>query len=247
MSEIRDQRSEKRCRILLCRFGPLLILLIGLVLFFLLDLEQYLTFETLKQHREVLRDFVGRYAVLAPLIYMLLYIIVVALSVPGGAVMTIAGGFLFGSLFGTIYVVIAATIGATILFLIAKTALGESLRAYAGPWVQKMRKGFKEDGFYYLLVLRLIPLFPFFVVNLVPAFLEVKIRTYIGATLIGIIPGSFVYATVGAGIGSVFDAGESFEVANILTPQVWVALIGLAVLAILPVVYRKFKKNKKGA
>ena len=160
--------------------------------------------------------------------------------------MTITGGFLFGSLLGTSYVVIAATIGATLLFMIGQTALGDSLRTYAGPWMQKMRKGFQDDGFHYLLILRLVPLFPFFVVNLVPAFLGIKTRTYVGATLIGIIPGSFVYATVGAGIGSVFDAGETFEIANILTPQMWLALIGLAVLAVLPVVYRRFKRNKKG-
>ncbi|MEN8236256.1 MAG: TVP38/TMEM64 family protein [Pseudomonadota bacterium] len=237
---------EKSIKKFLHRFGPLLVLLVGLGMFFLFELEQYLTFEMLKHHRQALLGFVGRYVILAPLIYMLLYILVVAFSVPGGAVMTITGGFLFGSLFGTIYVVIAATIGATILFLIAKTALGESLRTYAGPWINKMRKGFQEDGFHYLLVLRLIPLFPFFVVNLVPAFLGVTTRTYVGATLIGIIPGSFVYATVGAGIGSVFDAGETFEVANIFTTQVWLALIGLAVLAILPVVYRRFKRKKKG-
>lgn len=238
--------SEKRSLNLVRRFGPLLLLLAGLGLFFLFGFDQYLTFETLKQHRETLLAFVSNYRFLAPLIYMLVYAAVVALSVPGGAVMTIAGGFLFGSLFGTFYVVIAATIGATMLFLIARTALGDSLRTFAGPWMQKMRKGFQDDGFHYLLVLRLIPLFPFFVVNLVPAFLGVKTRIYVAATLIGIIPGSFVYATVGAGIGSVFDAGETFAVVNILTPQVWLALIGLAVLAILPVAYRKFKRNKKG-
>ena len=226
------------------RFSPVLILLIGLGLFFLFGLEQYLTFETLKYHRETLISFVGNYPILAPLVYMLIYTAVIALSVPGGAVMTIAGGFLFGSILGTTYVVIAATTGATLLFMIAQTALGDSLRTYAGPWMQKMRKGFQDDAFHYLLVLRLIPLFPFFIVNLVPAFLGVKTRIYIGATFIGIIPGSFVYATVGAGIGSVFDAGESFEPANILTPQMWLALAGLAVLAILPIVYRKFKRNK---
>ncbi len=227
------------------RFGPLLILLVGIGAFFLFDFDAYLSFETLKHHRQELLLFVKRYAILAPLIYMLIYAAVVALSVPGGAIMTITGGFLFGAIWGTFYVVIAATIGATLLFLIAKTALGDPLRARAGPWMQKMSKGFQKDGLHYLLVLRLIPLFPFFVVNLVPAFLGISTRTYVIATFVGIIPGSFVYSSVGAGIGSVFDSGETFDPTNILTPQVWIALIGLAVLAILPVLYKRFKKNNR--
>ncbi len=230
---------------LLRRYLPLTILLACIAIFFILELDQYITFQTLKQHRQGLLTFVEQYYLLAPLIYTIVYACVVALSVPGGAVMTIAGGFLFGSIFGTFYVVIAATIGATIVFLIAKTALGDPLREKYGPSMQKMSKGFQANALNYLLFLRLIPLFPFFVVNLVPAFLGVKTRTYIVGTFVGIIPGSFVYSSVGAGIGSIFDAGETFDPTDILTPQVMIALIGLAILALLPVIYKKFKFLKK--
>jgi uncharacterized membrane protein YdjX (TVP38/TMEM64 family) len=151
---------------------------------------------------------------------------------------------MFGSMLGTVLVVIAATLGATLVFLIAKTALGDPLRAKAGPFLKRMEAGFQEDALNYLLVLRLIPLFPFWIVNLVPAFLGVPLRTYVLATVVGIIPGSFVFASVGAGIGSVLDSGQEFSPASVLTPQIVIALVGLAVLALLPVVYRKLKGRR---
>ncbi|MGI9502415.1 MAG: TVP38/TMEM64 family protein, partial [Geminicoccaceae bacterium] len=164
-----------------------------------------------------------------------------AVSFPGGGLLSITGGFLFGSILGTAWIVIGATIGAVGIFLAAKTALGDALKAKAGPWLNKMEEGFRDNAFSYLLVLRLIPVFPFFVVNLVPAFLGVGLRTFTLATFIGIIPGAFVFASVGAGLGSVFDQGESFSPAAALTPEVITALVGLAVLALVPVAYQKWK------
>lgn len=127
---------------------------------------------------------------------------------------------------------------------IAKTSLGDLLRAQAGPWLKKMESGFRENALSYLLVLRLIPLFPFFVVNLVPAFLGVSLRTYVLATLVGIVPGSFVYATVGAGLGSIFDRNEVFTASGILTPEIVTALVGLSVLSLLPVAYKLIKARR---
>jgi uncharacterized membrane protein YdjX (TVP38/TMEM64 family) len=226
------------------RLLPLAVLAAGLAAFFLFGLDDYLTFETLRDHRAWLLQQVAESAVLTSLIFVAIYIVVVAFSLPGGAVMTITGGFLFGQWLGTLYVLAAATVGATILFLAARTALGDLLRARAGPFLKKMEVGFQENALNYLLVLRLIPLFPFFIVNLVPAFLGVSLRTYVIATFVGIIPGSFVYATVGAGLGSIFDAGEEFTATSILTPQIITALIGLAILALLPVVYKKVKARR---
>jgi len=227
------------------RFLPLAVLLACAALVFALDLDRYITFEFLKSNREILLDFVGRHPVLSGFIFMHVYAVVVALSLPGGAVMTIAGGFLFGSLAGSAMVVVAATAGATALFLIAKTSLGDGLRARAGPWMRRMEAGFQRNAMSYLLVLRLVPLFPFFVVNLVPAFLGVSTRTYVIATFFGIMPGSFVYASVGTGLGSIFDSGEEFSPAGILTPEVIVALVGLAVLAMIPVVYKVIVRRRR--
>ena len=220
---------------------PLIVLAAGIAAFFALGLDQYVTFEALRENRGVLTNFVADNPLAAPLMFMVIYAAVVALSLPGGAIMTIAGGFLFGTGLGTAWVVLSATLGATILFVIARTSLGDPLRAKAGPWLKKMENGFQENGLSYLLVLRLIPLFPFFVVNLVPAFLGVHLRTYVIGTLVGIVPGSFVYATVGTGLGSIFDQNEAFTATGILTPEIVTALVGLSLLSLLPVAYKKIK------
>lgn len=222
---------------------PLAILLGGLVAFFALGLGQYVRFDVLRENREELLTLVERYGLLASFAYMAFYAIAVACSLPGGAVLSITGGFLFGAVWGTVHIVIGATLGATLLFLVAKTSLGDPLRAKAGPWLQRMQAGFQENALSYLLVLRLVPLFPFFVVNLVPAFLGVTLPTYLLGTFVGIIPGAFVYASVGAGLGSLFDAGGEFSAKGILTPQILMALLGLAVLALIPVAYKKLKRR----
>ena len=223
------------------RLIPIGVLALGLVAFFVFDLGRFLSFEALRENRATLLNWVDTYGIVAALIYMLIYAVAIAFSLPGGAVLTITGGFLFGEKWGTVCVVFAATVGATALFLIAKTSFGDALRAKAGPALQRMQDGFQEGALSYLLVLRLVPLFPFFLVNLVPAFLGVSLRVYVVGTFIGIIPGTFVFATVGAGLGSVFDQGGEFSAAGILTPQIITALVGLAVLALIPVVYKKIK------
>ncbi len=229
------------------RLLPLLVLLTGLAAFFIFDLGQYLSFDTLRTHRHELLEWVAAHAWLAPLAYMTVYIVVVAFSLPGGAVMTVSGGFLFGAVFGTGYTVAGATLGATILFLIAKSALGEPLKARAGPWLAKLESGFNDNALNYLLVLRLIPLFPFWLVNLAPAFLGVRLRIYVLATFVGIIPGTFVYSLVGAGLGSVFDQGGEVSLAGVLTPEIIAALLGLALLSLLPVAYKKLRGGRGDA
>lgn len=225
-------------------FIPVFVIILGIVLFFVFDLDKLLTFEMLKENRFLLLEFLKNNPILMPIIFILIYMIAIAFSLPGGAVLTVASGFLFGITWGTLYVVFAATIGATIIFLVAKTSVGKLLKEKAGLFISKLEKGFKKNAFNYLLFLRLVPLFPFFIINLVPAFLGVKTRTYILATFIGIIPGSFVFTSVGAGLGSVFDKGETFSINQILTTEVIIALVGLSVLALLPILFKaKSKKN----
>ncbi|MGH6919037.1 MAG: TVP38/TMEM64 family protein [Geminicoccaceae bacterium] len=227
------------------RLFPLAVLLAAIGVFFALGLHHYLSFETLHQHRDQLLTLVEQHPVLAPLAFTAVYAAVIALSVPGGAILTIAGGFLFGIVPATLYVLVGATIGATIVFLIARTALGDALRAKAGPRIRRMEEGFREDALSYLLVLRLIPIFPFWLVNIVPAFLGVPLRTYVLGTLVGIIPGSFVYASVGNGLGAVFDAGQTPDLAVIFEPAILLPIVGLAVLALLPIAYRRRKARKR--
>ena len=226
------------------RFLPLVLLAAAAAAFFALGLDQYLTFEALRENRALLADFVAVQGAFAVLLYIVIYVVSVALSVPGAAILTVTGGLLFGQWFGSLYVVVGATIGAMGIFLIARTVLGDALRKRAGPALQKMEAGFQENALSYLLVLRLIPLFPFFLVNIVPAFLGVNLRTFVIGTFVGIAPGSFVLATVGAGLGSIFERNDNFSLQGVLTPEIIAALVGLAVLALMPVAYKKFRKSK---
>jgi uncharacterized membrane protein YdjX (TVP38/TMEM64 family) len=223
------------------RFLPLAALVAGLVIFFALGLHHYLSFGALAENRDFLMGLVEDHPVTAPLAFMAVYALAVAFSIPGAVILTIAGGFLFGTWAGGIYVVIGATIGAVGVFLAARTAFGEGLRRRAGPWIARLEAGFRENALSYLLVLRLVPLFPFWLVNLVPAFLGVPLTTYALGTFVGIIPGSFVYASVGNGLGAVFDTGGAPDLAIIFKPEILLPIMGLSLLALIPAVYKKFK------
>ncbi len=229
------------------RLLPLVVLVAAIAAAFATGLHEHLSIETLREHRAVLNLFVAENAVLAALAFVVIYALSTALSLPGGVILTVAGGFLFGVTLGTFYVVFAATLGATAVFLIARTALGSALRDRAGPFLQRMEAGFRENALSYLLVLRLIPLFPFFIVNLVPAFLGVPLRTYVLGTFFGIIPGTLVFILAGAGLGSVFDQGGAFSAGSVLTPEVVAGLVGLSLLSLLPVAYKRFKARRARA
>ncbi|MDA0785335.1 MAG: TVP38/TMEM64 family protein [Proteobacteria bacterium] len=230
--------------ILVRRILPIAVLIAGFVAFFALDLNRFVSLEALKENRETLDMLVRDNGIVAILAFAAIYAVVVAFSLPGGAIMTLAGGFLFGAIGGGLIVVLAATVGATALFLIARTALGDVLRAKAGPFLSKMEQGFRQNALSYLLVLRLVPLFPFWLVNLVPAFLGVSTTTYIVGTFIGIIPGTFVYASVGNGLGALIDAGQDPDLGIIFRPEILGPLIGLAVLALVPVIYKRIQARK---
>jgi len=240
-----DESSDaKQSGFSLGRLIPLVVLAAGLVAFFVLDLGQYVTLDALKENREFLQTFVAENTALAFTVYMAVYTVMVAFSLPGALIATLTGGFLFGTIFGGLATVVAATVGATIVFLIAKTALGDTLRAKAGPGIQKMEAGFQKNAFSYLMVLRLVPLFPFFLVNLAPAFLGVKLRTFVVATFFGIIPGTFVFASVGNGLGAIFDEGGEPNLGIIFQPEVLGPILALAALSLVPVIYKRFSKEE---
>jgi uncharacterized membrane protein YdjX (TVP38/TMEM64 family) len=225
------------------RFAPLILIAVALAIAFSLGLDRYLSFDALAAHRTQLVDWATDNRGTAILAYVGVYIVVVACSLPGGAVATLTGGFLFGTLLGGSLAVIGATIGATLLFLAARTALGDFLRAKAGPSLAAFEAGFRENALSYLLVLRLVPAFPFFLVNLAPAFLGVPLGTYVVGTLLGILPATFVFASIGAGLGAVFDRGEQPDLALVASPAVMLPMLGLAVLALIPVAVRQWRKR----
>jgi len=236
--------EAKKSAFSLGRIIPLGLLAAGLVAFFAFNLNQYVSLSALKTHHEELQSWVVNYGAMSAIIFMAVYAGAVAFSIPGAVFITIAGGFMFGPHLGTVYVVIGATIGAVGVFLAAKYALCDVLRAKAGPAIKRMEAGFRENEMSYLLILRLVPLFPFWLVNLVPAFLGVSLRTYTIGTLFGIIPGAFVYSLVGDGAGAVLDAGGDLNLGIIFAPRFLAPIIGLAVLACIPIVYKKLKARR---
>lgn len=230
------------------RFVPVAIILILMGIAYYFRLDMYLSLDQIKAHRIALSSFVLAHPYLAPIAYMAAYFAVTVLSIPGAIFLTLLGGFLFPQPFSTIYVVIGATLGAVILFLIAKTALGEPLRKKAGPFIQKMEKGFQENAASYMLFLRFVPLFPFWLVNLAPAFFGVPLWTFIWTTFVGIIPGVFVFTQIGAGLGSILDSSEKLTLSSALTTDVKIALIALGIFALLPILIKKiWNKNHPGA
>ena len=226
------------------RLAPLLLLAIAIGLFFGLGLHQHLSFDALQHNRAELVDFVSRFWLLAALIYIAVYAGTTTLSLPSCSLLTLAGGFLFGPVWGTVLSVLAATAGAFVLFTIAKSALGDPLRRRArrslkAGALKRIEAGFQENALSYMLFLRLVPIFPFFVVNLLPAFLGVRPRTYLLGTLLGIIPGTLIYSLVGAGLGKIFESGEKFSLDSVLSTEILAGLAALALLSMIPVVYKR--------
>ncbi len=226
---------------------PFVLLIAGLVVFFALDLQKYFTLEALRANRVMLAEFVLQNPLIAPMAFGGIYALVVAFSLPLGAVMTLAGGLLFGLVTGTITVVCGATLGATALFLAARGAFRESFARRAGATLRKLEEGFRRDAFFYLLTLRLIPAFPFFLVNLAPALLGMRLLPYVIATFIGIIPGTFVYISIGNGLGALFDAGQTPELglSIFLKPDILLPIGGLIVLSLLPIAARRLGLVKR--
>jgi len=226
------------------RLWPLVIVAAAMAAIFVLDLDRFLTFQALKENRQFLVEWTQDNRVLAALIFVSGYCVMVALSVPGAVWATLAGGFVFGTVVGGAYVVVGATLGATAIFLIARYALADMLRVKAGNAIRKMEAGFNENALSYMFVLRLVPLFPFWLVNLVPAFLGVPLSTYVIGTFFGIIPGSIVYVSVGNGLGAVFEQGGVPDLGIIFEPEVLLPILGLAALSLIPVFYKRLKGGK---
>ena len=234
----------------LARAIPLLVLAGGLVAFFALGLHKYLTLDLLRENREALKAWVESNGALAIILFIAAYVVVAAFSLPLGTLLSVTGGFLFGSIFGAAWIVIGATIGSTLLFLVAKSALGEPLRLRFAAQIRRMEEGFRANAFSYLLLLRLVPLFPFWLVNLAPAFLGVSAVTFVVTTIVGIVPGSFVFASIGNGLNALFEAGGNPDLSLIglvSRPDFYVPIIGLVVLSLIPILYRALMARKPGS
>jgi len=195
--------------------------------------------ETLAAEHRRLRALVAAHPRLAPAVFVLVYALSVAVSLPGATLLTLTGGFLFGTLWGLVWCALGATLGAVAVFLAARGLLAEPLRRRAGPWLGRLEAAFRRDAVSYLLFLRLVPIFPFWLVNLVPAFLGMRLLPYTLATLVGILPAGLVYVAIGDGLGELLARGARPDPAVILEPRFLLPLLGLAVLALLPALVRR--------
>ncbi len=222
------------------RLLPLLLLAAASILFLLFGGRHYLTFAALAENREWLHALVARSSTLAAMYFIVGYAGLTALSVPGGAILTIAAGFLFGIWEGLVCAVTGATIGAAAIFLAARAGLG-GLAERAGPHACRLKAGFGANALNYLLVLRLIPIFPFWLVNLVAALAGMRFGTYVLGTFVGIIPGSLVYVSFGNGMGDLVAASRAPDLSILSQPSVLLPIIGLAVLPLMPVLHKRWR------
>jgi uncharacterized membrane protein YdjX (TVP38/TMEM64 family) len=217
-------------------------------LFYASGFFDYLTLDTLSQHHREIKDLVLQHPVLAPLLYGLAYAVAAALSFPGVAVLTLFAGFLFGWLLGGTIVVFAATLGGTLLFLATRTALGDSLRRKAGPSVQRFSEGFAANAFAYLLVLRLAPIFPFFIVNIAPGIVGIPVSVFVSATLIGILPGTFAYAWLGNGLDAALATADlqnrTVALSDFMSRDITYAFAAIALLTGAAFLYRHWQTKK---
>jgi uncharacterized membrane protein YdjX (TVP38/TMEM64 family) len=253
-------RGQTRTRPWLRRLAPVAAVVLVMAVVFAMGWHRFLSLETLVRHRAAIEGFVAARYGLAVAAFVAIYVAAVALSIPGAVILTITGGVLFGWLVGALAAIVGATTGATIVFLIARGACGEAILRRAGPLAEKLAQGFRADAFHYLLFLRLVPVFPFWLVNLAPAVVGVHLTTFVLATALGIIPGTFAYALVGGGLDSVIAAQEAayhsciaagradcrldFSMAALVTPQLLAALAALGVVALIPVALRKRRARR---
>ena len=211
-------------------------------------LRDYLSFETLRDNREALLAFRDSNYLATVAVFMAAYVVIVAFSLPGATIATLTGGFLFATFPGAVFNITAATIGATLIFLAARWGLGERLaaRMEAGEGtVRRIKDGIDENQWSMLFLIRLVPAVPFFVANLVPALVGVPLSRFVISTFFGIIPGGVVYTSVGAGLGEVFERGETPNLGIIFEPQILLPILGLCARAALPIVI-KAVRGKQG-
>jgi uncharacterized membrane protein YdjX (TVP38/TMEM64 family) len=235
-----DRQAKRRWR----RYLPVVALVVASALAFAFDLHHLLSFETLQRHDRLLREAVADRPLLMAVAYAVAYALVVATALPAAVLMTVAGGYLFGIWLGGSLAVTGATIGAVGVFLVADTSFGRRLGAGTGPLLVRLRKGFQENAFSYLFILRLLPILPFLVASIVPALLGVSLKVFTAATVLGMLPGSFVYASVGNGLGAIIARGEEPDLDILLEPEILGPLLGLAALALLPVIYKRLKGGR---
>lgn len=239
--------TRERALTLLRRFGPLAVIVILFVVAFASGLADHISLEELRARGTELQAFAREKPLLCAAIYLAVYIASVAISLPGALILSLTGGFLFGPIGGGFAAVTGATGGSTVTFLVFRTAFGDILRRKPSAFLAVVEAGFRGDAFNYLLTLRLIPAFPLLIVNIAAGLMNVRAKTFVLASLLGMIPSSFVYAGIGAGLGHIFAKGGPVTLETLLSPRIYLPIIGMGVLAFLPPLWRHWRKGREAA
>lgn len=208
-------------------------------------LADRLSFEALAAHRDALIAFRDAHYLVSVLVFVAAYVAIVAFSLPGALVATLTGGFLFGLFPGVLYNVVGATVGAVAIFLAARAGVGADVAARVeagGGAAARLQAALRDNEWSVLLLMRLVPAVPFFLANLIPAFVGVRLDRFAITTFLGIIPGALVFTSVGSGLGEVFARGGVPDLSIFFTPQVLGPILGLAALSALPIVLKLFRK-----
>jgi uncharacterized membrane protein YdjX (TVP38/TMEM64 family) len=202
-----------------------------------------LNWSSLARNHVALTSWVSAHPLAAPAIYVILYAVTAAVALPESAVVTVAGGLLFGTIFGGTLAVAGSSLGAVALFLAVRHHLADAIAAKAGRLIERTRTALDQDGFSYLLAIRLIPAFPFWLVNLAAGLSGMRLVPYAAATVFGVIPATFVYASIGAGVGKVLAEGGAPDLTIIFSPGILGPLVGVAALSLLPIAWRRWKRS----
>lgn len=233
--------------LLLRRFGPLAIIVILFIAAFASGVTDHLSLEELRVRGTALQTFARERPLLSVAIYLAIYVGSVAVSLPGALILSLSGGFLFGPLGGGFAAVTGATGGSTVTYLVFRTAFGDVLRRKPDAFLARVADGLRKDAFNYLLTLRLIPAFPLLIVNVAAGVASIPARAFVLASLLGMIPSSFVYAGIGAGLGHLFAKGGPVTMETLFSPRIYLPIVGMGVLAFLPPLWRHWRKPREAA
>jgi uncharacterized membrane protein YdjX (TVP38/TMEM64 family) len=229
---------------LVLRFTPVAIVVVIVALLIHSGVLHHLSLRELRASRGMLEGYVHAHPVLSLLAYAGIYIAGVTLSLPVPLMFTLTGGFLFGPWVGGAIAALSCSTGGAAAFLISRLTVGDALERGAGPHMRAIEEGIKQDAFFYLLTLRLIPVTPFWLVNVAAGLLSIRLSTFFIATVLGIFPASMIYAGIGSGLGRLFDSGVQPHLSALITPQIALPLVGLALLSVLPILYHQFRARR---
>lgn len=240
-----EKMADGTMKHFLLHYLLIILILHILAIVYVFDIHHYLSFEWIKEHHILFRSYINEHPILLPICFILGYILFAALSLPGIVFLSLLGGYLFPQPWSTLYSIFSLTCGACLLFLALRLALGPAIKKVRVSFFKKMEKGFQKNAASYMISLRFSSIFPIWILNAVPAFFQISLKTFAWTTLVGVIPETIIYTTAGMGIEKFFTTNQQFSIDSIFNTQVKIALILLAMLVLVPPMIERYRKYKR--